>query len=58
MVWCVGFGIYQLPLISTDCCALPDTCKRYLSHGMLPLSGHDDVALFNDVTNGAESTQK
>ena len=26
------------------CCALPD--KRCLSHGMLPLSGHDDVALF------------
>ena len=25
-------------------CALPD--KRCLSHGMLPLSGHDDVALF------------
>ena len=25
-------------------CAFPD--KRCLSHGMLPLSGHDDVALF------------
>ena len=25
---------------------------------MLPLSGHDDVALLNDVANGAESTQK
>ena len=25
---------------------------------MLPLSGHDDVALFNDVANDAESTQK
>ena len=25
---------------------------------MLPLSGHDDVALLNDVDNGAESTQK
>ena len=24
---------------------------------MLPLSGHDDVALFNDVANDAESTQ-
>ena len=26
------------------CCPLPD--KRCLSHGMLPLSGHDDVAFF------------
>ena len=26
------------------CCTLPD--KRCLSHDMLPLSGHDDVALF------------
>ena len=25
---------------------------------MLPLSGHDDVVLLNDVDNGAESTQK
>ena len=25
---------------------------------MLPLSGHDDVALLNDVANDAESTQK
>ena len=24
---------------------------------MLPLSGHDDVALFNDIANDAESTQ-
>ena len=24
---------------------------------MLPLSGHDDVALFDDVANDAESTQ-
>ena len=24
---------------------------------MLPLSGHDDVALFNDVANDAESIQ-
>ena len=24
----------------------------------MPLSGHNDVALFNDVTNDAESTQK
>ena len=32
-----------------------------LSHGMyVPLSGHDDVALFNDdsVSNNAELTQK
>ena len=35
---------YQLPLILTHCCVLPD--KRCLSHGMLPLSGHDDFALF------------
>ena len=25
---------------------------------MLPLSGHDDVSLLNDVANDAESTQK
>ena len=25
---------------------------------MLPLSGHDDVALFNDLANDAESSQK
>ena len=25
---------------------------------MLPLSGHDDVVLLNDVANDAESTQK
>ena len=25
---------------------------------MLPLSGHDDVALFDDVAYDAESTQK
>ena len=37
-------AFYQLPLIITHCCALPD--KRCLSHGMLPLSGHDDVAHF------------
>ena len=32
--------IYQSPLILTE----PN--KRFLSHGMLPLSGHDDVAHF------------
>ena len=32
--------------------------KRFLSRGMLPLSGHDDVALLNDVANDTESTQK
>ena len=47
----ISYLSYQL-----HCCALPD--KRYLSHGMLPLSGHDDVALLNDVANDAESTQK
>ena len=37
--------IYQLPLtLTTLLRPLPD--KRCLSHGMLPLSGHDDVALF------------
>ena len=35
----ISYLSYQL-----HCCALPD--KRCLSHGMLPLSGHDDVALF------------
>ena len=35
----ISYLSYQL-----NCCALPD--KRCLSHGMLPLSGHDDVALF------------
>ena len=35
----ISYLSYQL-----YCCALPD--KRCLSHGMLPLSGHDDVALF------------
>ena len=34
----ISYLSYQL-----HCCALPD--KRCLSHGMLPLSGHDDVAL-------------
>ena len=46
----ISYLSYQL-----HCCTLPD--KRCLSHGMLPLSGHDDVALFNDVANDAESTQ-
>ena len=36
--------IYRLPLILTHCCALPD--KHCLSHGMLPLSGYDDIAFF------------
>ena len=35
----ISYLSYQL-----HCCALPDKCC--LSHGMLPLSGHDDVALF------------
>ena len=35
----ISYLSYQL-----YCCALPD--KRCLSHGMLPLSVHDDVALF------------
>ena len=35
----ISYLSYQL-----HCCTLPD--KRCLSHGMLPLSGHDDVALF------------
>ena len=34
----ISYISYQL-----HCCALPD--KHCLSHGMLPLSGHDDVAL-------------
>ena len=38
-------GFYQSPLILTEYFnILPN--KRFLSHGMLPLSGHDDVALF------------
>ena len=44
-------AFYQLLLILTHCCALPD--KRCLSHDMLPLSGHDDIALLNDVANDA-----
>ena len=47
----ISYLSYQL-----HCCTLPD--KRCLSHGMLPLSGHDDVALLNDVANDAESTYK
>ena len=35
----ISYLSYQL-----HCCTLPD--KRCLSHCMLPLSGHDDVALF------------
>ena len=35
----ISYLSYQL-----HCCTLPD--KRCLSHGMLPLSGDDDVALF------------
>ena len=35
----ISYLSYQL-----HCCTLPDKCC--LSHGMLPLSGHDDVALF------------
>ena len=35
----ISYLSYQL-----HCCTLPD--KHCLSHGMLPLSGHDDVALF------------
>ena len=35
----ISYLSYQL-----YCCALPD--KRCLFHGILPLSGHDDVALF------------
>ena len=47
----ISYRSYQL-----HCCSLPD--KRCLSHGMLPLSGHDDVAILNDVANDAESTYK
>ena len=36
--------ISHLSYHQMHCCSLPD--KRCLSHGMLPLSGHDDVALF------------
>ena len=48
---------YQSPLILTELFQ-HNRNKRFLSHGMLPLSGHDDVALLNDVAHDAESTQK
>ena len=56
-----SFGLNRLTFISylsyqLYCCALPD--KRCLSHGMLPLSGHDDMAFLNDVAYDAESTYK
>ena len=36
---------YQSPLILTE--SFQHNLKKlFLSHGMLPLSGHDDVALF------------
>ena len=46
---CVGNKGSDLIFISClsyqlHCCALPDKCC--LSYDMLPLSGHDDVALF------------
>ena len=47
--------IYQSPLILMELFQHPN--KRFLSHHMLPLSGHDDVALLNDVVNDTESTQ-
>ena len=37
--------VYQSPLILTALFQ-HNLIKRFLSHGMLPLSGHDDVALF------------
>ena len=40
----IGNSIISYLSYQLHCCALPD--KRCLSHGMLPLSGHDDVALF------------
>ena len=43
ILWSHLLFISYLPY-QQHCCALPD--KRCLSHGMLPLSGHDDVALF------------
>ena len=47
----ISYLSYQL-----HCCTLPD--KRCLSHGMLPLSGHDDLHFLNNVANDAESTYK
>ena len=38
----ISYLSYQL-----HCSALPD--KRCLSHGMLPLSGHDALQFLNDV---------
>ena len=39
---CSNKELYQSPLILTE--LFPN--KSFLSHGMLPLSGYDDVALF------------
>ena len=38
--------IYQSPLILTKLFQHLIPNKRFLSRGMLPFSGHDDVALF------------
>ena len=59
-IWCIlsdpKYVIISYLSYQLHCCTLPD--KRCISHGMLPLSGHDDVALLNDVANDAESTYK
>ena len=41
-----GKSIYQSPLKLTELFQ-HNLNKRFLSHGMLPLSGHDDDALFD-----------
>ena len=43
---------YQSALILTE------LFQHNLINFSLPLSGHDDVALLNDVANDAESTRK
>ena len=44
--------IYQSPLI------LPELFQHNLVSVSYLISGHDDIAILNDVANDAESTQK
>ena len=48
--------IYQLPLILTACCTLPD--KSCLSHGMCLYQVMMTLHFLNDVADDSESTQK
>ena len=51
-------SILYLSIISHINCIVARCLIKLFISRHVPLSGHDDIALFNDVANDVESTQK